>query len=59
MLLYASAGKSVRLKYRLLDIPVLVATIDLTQDWLAIETELHSVLDSCAIAASVPSQFVL
>jgi 5-methylcytosine-specific restriction enzyme subunit McrC len=58
MLLYAAAGKSVRLKYRLLDIPVLVATIDLTQDWLEIETELHNVLDSCAIVASVPSQFV-
>jgi 5-methylcytosine-specific restriction enzyme subunit McrC len=54
MLLYAAVDKSVRLKYELLGIPVLVATVDLSQDWLEIETELHDLLDSCA-RASVPA----
>jgi hypothetical protein len=54
MLLYASVNKSMRLKYELLGIPVLVATVDLTQNWPDIEAELHEFLDNCATATSAP-----
>jgi 5-methylcytosine-specific restriction enzyme subunit McrC len=41
-LLYPDVGRSLHLKYRLLDIPVLVATVDLAQEWPAIEAQLHN-----------------
>ena len=53
MLIYPDVGRSVRLRYRLLGIPILVATVDLGKEWRDIETELHELLDTCAIAASL------
>jgi 5-methylcytosine-specific restriction enzyme subunit McrC len=52
MLIYPKVDRSLRLRYRLLEIPVLVATVDLAQDWHDIETELHGLLNDCASAAS-------
>jgi hypothetical protein len=54
MLLYPDVGRSLRLRYRLLGIPILVATVDLGQDWRNIEAELHSLLDERATAACSP-----
>ena len=54
MLIYPDVGRSLRLRYRLLGIPVLVATVDLGQEWHDIEAELHGLLDDCASAASLP-----
>jgi 5-methylcytosine-specific restriction enzyme subunit McrC len=54
MLIYPDVGKSLRLRYRLLGIPVIVATVDLGQEWRNIEAELHKLLDSCAMAARLP-----
>jgi 5-methylcytosine-specific restriction enzyme subunit McrC len=51
MLIYPEVGRSLRLRYRLLDIPVLVVTINLGQPWQYIETELNDLLDDCASAA--------
>ena len=51
MLIYPDVGRSLRLRYRLLGIPVLVATIDLGQDWQHIEAELHGLLEDCESAA--------
>jgi hypothetical protein len=51
MLIYPDVGRSLRLRYRLLGIPILVATVDLGKEWRDIETELHELLDACAIAA--------
>jgi 5-methylcytosine-specific restriction enzyme subunit McrC len=56
MLIYPDVGRSLRLRYRLLDIPVLVATVDLGQGWRNIEAELHSLLDDGALAAELPSE---
>jgi 5-methylcytosine-specific restriction enzyme subunit McrC len=53
MLIYPDVGRSLRLRYRLLGIPVLVATVDLGQDWHDIEIELHGLLDDCAGAANL------
>jgi 5-methylcytosine-specific restriction enzyme subunit McrC len=53
MLVYPDVGRSLRLRYRLLGIPILVATVDLAKEWRDIETELHKLLDTCAIAASL------
>ena len=52
MLIYPDVGRSLRLRYRLLGLPVLVATVDLGRDWPDIEVELHALLDDCAGAAS-------
>ena len=52
MLVYPQSERPLRLHYRLLDIPVLVATVDLSQEWLKIEAELHALLDECASAAN-------
>ena len=52
MLIYPEVGQSLRLRYRLLGIPVLVATVDLGRGWQDIEAELHELLDDCTIAAS-------
>ena len=52
MLIYPDVGRSLRLRYRLLGIPVIVSTVDLAQDWHDIEGELNSLLDCCADAAS-------
>ena len=54
MLVYPDVGQSLRLRYTLLGIPILVATVDLGKEWRDIETELHELLDTCAIAASLP-----
>jgi 5-methylcytosine-specific restriction enzyme subunit McrC len=51
MLIYPDVGRSLRLRYRLLGIPVLIATIDLDQEWQAIEAELHGLLNDCALSA--------
>ena len=56
MLLYPEVGRSLRLRYRLLGIPVLVATVDLGQEWHDIEAELHELLDDCASAACLPQE---
>lgn len=40
LLIYPSSGQSLRLKYRLMGIPVTVATVDLSAEWLAIHQEL-------------------
>src|SRR5262249_13387243 len=53
MLIYPDVGRSLRLRYRLLGIPILVATVDLGKEWHDIETELHELLDICAISASL------
>jgi 5-methylcytosine-specific restriction enzyme subunit McrC len=53
MLIYPDVGRSLRLRYRLLDIPVLVATVNLGQEWYKIEAELNALLDDCAAAALV------
>jgi 5-methylcytosine-specific restriction enzyme subunit McrC len=53
ILIYPDVGRSLRLRYRLLGIPVLVATVDLGQEWRNIEAELHGLLDQCASAASL------
>ena len=51
MLIYPEVGRSLRLRYRLLGISVLVATVDLGREWPDIETQLHELLDECANAA--------
>jgi 5-methylcytosine-specific restriction enzyme subunit McrC len=51
MLIYPAVGQSLRLRYRLLDIPVLVVTIDIGREWQDIEVELHGLVDECAGAA--------
>ena len=40
MLLYPSGGQKIRLGYRLLGVPLTIATVDLSQDWPAIHNEL-------------------
>ena len=56
MLGYPEVGRSLRLRYRLLRLPVMIATVDLSQAWRDIEAELHGLLDDCASAASLPSE---
>jgi 5-methylcytosine-specific restriction enzyme subunit McrC len=53
MLIYPEVGRSLRLRYRLLGMPVMIATIDLGQEWNKIEAELNVVLDDCASIARV------
>jgi PAS domain S-box-containing protein len=59
MLVYPNVGRSLRLRYRLLNVSVLVATVDLGQEWLKIEAELQGLLDDCAIVANLPGGHVL
>jgi 5-methylcytosine-specific restriction enzyme subunit McrC len=40
LLIYPTAGQSLRLRYRLLGMPVTVATVDLGAEWPAIHAEL-------------------
>jgi 5-methylcytosine-specific restriction enzyme subunit McrC len=56
MLIYPGVGRSLRLRYRLLGIPVFVATVDLGQEWRNIEAELHGLLNDCATAARLPCE---
>jgi 5-methylcytosine-specific restriction enzyme subunit McrC len=56
MLLYPDVGRSLRLQYQLLGIPVLVATVDLGQEWRDIEAELLDLLGICASAAGIPRE---
>jgi 5-methylcytosine-specific restriction enzyme subunit McrC len=51
MLIYPDVGRSLRLRYQLLGIPILIATVDLGKEWHDIEIELHKLLDACATAA--------
>jgi hypothetical protein len=51
MLIYPDVGRSLRLRYRLLGIPVLISTVDLGREWPEIEAELHGLLEYCASAA--------
>jgi 5-methylcytosine-specific restriction enzyme subunit McrC len=53
MLIYPAVGQSLRLRYRLIGIPILVATIDLGREWQDIEVELHSLVDECASVAGI------
>jgi 5-methylcytosine-specific restriction enzyme subunit McrC len=53
MLIYPDAGRSLRLRYRLLGMALLVATVDLNQDWRNVEAELQGLLDNCAAMAGV------
>ena len=53
MLIYPAVGQSLRLRYRLLGIPILVATIDLRREWRDIEIELDDLVDECASAAGI------
>jgi len=46
LLIYASGGKSIRLRYRLLGTPLTVATVDLSADWPAIHDELIALIRS-------------
>jgi 5-methylcytosine-specific restriction enzyme subunit McrC len=39
-LIYPANGQSLRLKYRLLGVPVMVATVDLSAEWKSIHAEL-------------------
>jgi 5-methylcytosine-specific restriction enzyme subunit McrC len=55
MLLYPDVGRSLRLRYKLLDLPVLVSTVDLGREWHDVEAELNALLDECAAAASIRS----
>jgi 5-methylcytosine-specific restriction enzyme subunit McrC len=56
MLIYPDVGRSLRLHYRLLGIPVLVATVDLGRKWQEIDLELNELLDDCASAATSPDE---
>jgi 5-methylcytosine-specific restriction enzyme subunit McrC len=58
MLIYPAVGRTLRLRYRLLEIPVLVATVDLGQEWPKIEAELHDLLNGCAEAARLPAYVI-
>ncbi|THD70423.1 MAG: hypothetical protein E7813_08330 [Bradyrhizobium sp.] len=51
MLIYPDVGKTLRLRYRLLGIPIIVATVDLGGEWQDIEAELQGLLNLCASAA--------
>jgi 5-methylcytosine-specific restriction enzyme subunit McrC len=51
VLIYPDIGQSLRLRYRLLGIPILVATVDLGKEWRDIEIELHKLLDTCETSA--------
>lgn len=44
ILLYPEVGRRLRLRYRLLGLPLLVVTIDLGQAWPAVEAELNAVI---------------
>jgi 5-methylcytosine-specific restriction enzyme subunit McrC len=52
MLIYPQVDRPLRLRYRLLGIPVMVATVDLSLEWRKIEAELRELLDECASAAT-------
>jgi 5-methylcytosine-specific restriction enzyme subunit McrC len=52
MLIYPQVDRSLRLHYRLLGIPVMVATIDLSLEWRKLEAKLHELLGDCASAAT-------
>ena len=56
MLIYPDVGRSLRLRYRLLGIPVMVATVDLGQEWRDIEAELHELLNDRASAATLSAE---
>jgi 5-methylcytosine-specific restriction enzyme subunit McrC len=58
MLIYPDVGRSLRLRYRLLGIPVVIATIDLGHEWHHIEDELNALLDECASVASLPVKWI-
>jgi 5-methylcytosine-specific restriction enzyme subunit McrC len=46
LLIYPSGGQAIRLKYRLLGIPVTVATVDLSAEWREIHTELIQLIET-------------
>ena len=52
MLIYPEVGRSLRLRYRLLGFPVVVATVDLGKKWRDIEADLHGLVDECAELAT-------
>jgi 5-methylcytosine-specific restriction enzyme subunit McrC len=56
MLIYPEVGRSLRLRYKILQIPVLVATVDLGREWSEVEAELHVLLNECALAAGSPHE---
>jgi 5-methylcytosine-specific restriction enzyme subunit McrC len=52
MLIYPDVARSLRLRYRLLGIPIIIATVDLNREWREIDAELHQLLDDCASSAT-------
>jgi 5-methylcytosine-specific restriction enzyme subunit McrC len=54
MLIYPQVGRCLTLRYRLLGVPVRIATVDLGANWPEIEGQLHALLNSCAEAATDP-----
>jgi 5-methylcytosine-specific restriction enzyme subunit McrC len=46
MLIYPAVGGSLRLRYRLLGTPVLVATVDLSQEWQCVGLELRQLFEA-------------
>jgi 5-methylcytosine-specific restriction enzyme subunit McrC len=51
LLVYPEVGRSLRLRYTLMNIPIMVATVNLGQEWQKIDGELHELLDVCAMRA--------
>ncbi|MEI4263956.1 5-methylcytosine restriction system specificity protein McrC [Roseovarius sp. D0-M9] len=51
LLIYPSSGKSIRLRYRLLDTAVTVATVNLSAEWGEIHEELISLIEGFEMAA--------
>ncbi|WP_376742574.1 hypothetical protein [Ensifer canadensis] len=47
ILLYPRVDQNIRLYYHLLGIPVMVATVNLFDDWQRIEDELYTIIDCC------------
>ncbi len=46
MLIYPQVGPSLRLHYELLGFPVMIATVDLSQEWREIHGELIELLEA-------------
>lgn len=53
ILIYPRVDRDIRLSYRLLDVPVSIATVDLAKDrWIDIQVELNGILDECVAAGA-------
>jgi 5-methylcytosine-specific restriction enzyme subunit McrC len=56
ILIYPAVEQSLRLTYRLLDIPVLVATVNLARDWHSIDRELRQLFATTEELAKVTAE---